>query len=124
MSKGKQLGTLMMILSFILTGCGGAGGGLQPSSPLSFYTHPQAIQATNQTMYTVTDLGTLGGTFSIAVAISNTGTVSGFSNLPGDAAQHEFIWRNGVMTDLGTLGGPNSFACCPPNDRGEVAVFA
>lgn len=54
--------------------------------------------------YTITDLGTLGGTFSIAAGITSDGTVAGFSTLPGDQIYHPFLWRDGVMTDLGTLG--------------------
>lgn len=77
--------------------------------------------AAAQTAYTVTDLGTLGGTFSLAVGINDRGQASGFSTLPGDTATHAFLWQKGVITDLGTLGGPNSAAFFPLNDRGEVA---
>jgi probable HAF family extracellular repeat protein len=76
--------------------------------------------------YTVTDLGSLGGTFSEAVGVNNRGSVAGSSLLPGDAVVHAFFWRKGVTTDLGTLGGPNSVApeVGPPNNRGEVAGFS
>jgi probable HAF family extracellular repeat protein len=71
--------------------------------------------------YTVTDLGTLGGSFSTALGNNNKGLVTGLSSLPGDQNAHAFLWRKGVMTDLGTLGGPNSVpAFAPPNERGEV----
>jgi probable HAF family extracellular repeat protein len=73
--------------------------------------------------YNITDLGTLGGSFSEAVGISNRGGVSGYSTLPGDSVIHAFYWQGNAMTDLGTLGGPNSFAPEgePPNDSGDVA---
>ena len=77
--------------------------------------------------YVITDLGTLGGTFSQANGINNRGWVTGFSTPPGDAVLHAFRWQNGVMTDLGTLGGPNS---ATPDDshliseRGEVVGFS
>ena len=58
--------------------------------------------------YVVVDLGTLGGSFGLAFGINDKGQVDGFANLPGDKAQHAFVYANGVMTDLGTLGGPNS----------------
>ena len=70
--------------------------------------------------YTVTDLGTLGGTFSFGVGINNRGWVAGFSTLPGDLNQHAFLWRNGVITDLGTLGGPNSSPSFSPfSEKGD-----
>src|SRR5215471_10999908 len=79
------------------------------------------VQLTAQhTHYTVTDLGTLGGTFSLAGGINNRGSVEGFSLLPGDATIHAFLWQNGAMIDLGTLGGPNSSASWRLNERGEV----
>jgi probable HAF family extracellular repeat protein len=73
--------------------------------------------------YTVTDIGTLGGTSSSAVGISNRGSVSGYSFLPGDAFIHGILWREGELTDLGTLGGPNSAVPedWPPNEKDEVA---
>src|SRR5579864_6205464 len=76
--------------------------------------------------YAITDVGTLGGTFSEAVGISNRGSVSGDSTLPGDSVIHGFFWEKGVITDLGTLGGPNSYAPeeWSPNNRGEVAGFS
>ena len=58
--------------------------------------------------YMVTDLGTLGGTFSEAHGLNNGGSAAGQSLLPGDVALHAFVWPKGIMTDLGTLGGPDS----------------
>jgi len=69
--------------------------------------------------YTVTDLGTLGGTYSVAAAINNNGEIVGHSGLPGDTASHAFLY-NGVMNDLGTLGGSGSEAI-DINDSGVVA---
>jgi probable HAF family extracellular repeat protein len=74
--------------------------------------------------YTVTDLGTLGGTLSFAMGINDRGLVDGFSTVPG-GDQHAFVWRDGVMTDLGTPGGPNSglgFWGETPNERGAIAL--
>jgi probable HAF family extracellular repeat protein len=74
--------------------------------------------------YTVTFLGTLGGTFSQPFGMNNKGEVDGIANLPGDQNHHAFLWRNSVLNDIGTLGGPNSNndAGCQfgPNERGEV----
>src|SRR5208283_2992219 len=71
--------------------------------------------------YKVNDLGTLGGTYSLAGGLSNTGWVEGYSTVPGDAAYHAVLWRKGVITDLGTLGGPNSDAGWRPSDSGNAA---
>jgi probable HAF family extracellular repeat protein len=76
-------------------------------------------QKIEQSRYTVTDLGTLGGTFSLASGINNKGFVVGFATLAGDTALHAFLWQKGVMTDLGTLGGPVSQAFSI-NERDEV----
>ena len=70
--------------------------------------------------YTVTDLGTLGGRFSVAFSINDKGWVDGTSTLPGDQNQHAFLWKKGRMIDLGTLGGPNSSATFPLNESGEL----
>ena len=70
--------------------------------------------------YTVVDLGTLGGTFTAAGGISNTGWVEGWASLP-NGNLNAFLWHDGVMTDLGTLGGPNSDSGWPPNDWGDAA---
>src|SRR5438445_469241 len=57
-----------------------------------------------------TDLGTLGGTNSDAIAVSASGQVVGQSATTGNAASHAFSWTSGGgMVDLGTLGGTNSF---------------
>jgi probable HAF family extracellular repeat protein len=81
---------------------------------------PPRLAAQRLPHYTVIDLGTLGGTYSVANGISNDGWVSGISTLRGDTAQHAFLWRRGRMIDLGTLGGPNSNNYFLPNDWGEV----
>src|SRR5579859_3391034 len=79
-----------------------------------------AQPAASQTTYTITDLGTLGRTFGVAVGVNNEGWVDGQANLPGDPAVRAFWWRNGKKTDLGTLGGLNSAAFFPLNNSGRV----
>jgi probable HAF family extracellular repeat protein len=71
--------------------------------------------------YTLTDLGTLGGSFSFAGGLSNSGWVEGYAYVTGDTAAHAFLWRHGKITDLGTLGGPSSDASRRPNNGGNAA---
>jgi probable HAF family extracellular repeat protein len=55
--------------------------------------------------YTITDLGTLGGTQGFAYAINDPGQVVGYSWMPGDGDGHSFLYRKGKMTDLTALYG-------------------
>jgi probable HAF family extracellular repeat protein len=68
----------------------------------------------------IQDLGTLGGTDSLAFNINERGQTTGFSYTNSDATLNPFFWQNGTMTDIGSLGGtygvPNWL-----NNRGQVA---
>ncbi len=69
--------------------------------------------------YDIVDLGTLGGTSSVARAINEHSQVVGWSQ---DAAgrTEAFLWQNGSMTGLGFLpGGSNSMAYAI-NNHGEI----
>ena len=80
--------------------------------------------------YTVQDLGTLGGTFSLAGGINNKGEVVGPSfSAPGptSGSPRAFLWRNGIMHDLNALVPPDSplylLVAYGINDSGEIAGF-
>ena len=73
--------------------------------------------------YSVADVGTLGGTFGEAIAVSTKGSVAGDAKLLGDTVKHAFLWRKGLIKDLGTLGGPNSRATSL-NEEDEVTGFS
>lgn len=83
--------------------------------------------------FTVTDLGTLGGSESQAFAINGCGQVVGSSALAGEggAAVHAFLWKptqpNGIagsMHDLGTLGGASGDSFAKDiNDEGLVVGY-
>jgi len=68
---------------------------------------------------TISDLGTLGGTSSVASSINDRGQVVGYSQT-ASGELHAFLWGKGTMTDLGTLGGNFSEAAAIINDRGQV----
>jgi probable HAF family extracellular repeat protein len=54
----------------------------------------------------IVDLGTLGGTHSLAVAVNASGQITGTSSLTGDVTSHAFRTTAGhKMTDLGSLFG-------------------
>ena len=62
--------------------------------------------------YSLTDLGTLGGTMSFATGINASGQVVGYATTLGDGMAHAFI-RPGIqgsLVDLGALGGIFSVA--------------
>ena len=67
----------------------------------------RAHEATAATPYRVTDLGILGGTFSVANGINATGQVTGTADTD-DGAMHAFLYSGGSLLDLGTLLGGSS----------------
>jgi probable HAF family extracellular repeat protein len=68
----------------------------------------------------MTDLGTLGGDHTTAVAINARGQVVGRSSMARPLDEfHAVLWQDGTMTDLGTLGGDFTTAVAI-NARGQV----
>jgi len=55
----------------------------------------------------MTDLGTLGGTESLARGINDSGQVVGYS-ATASGHWYAFLYYGGTMADLGTLGGPTA----------------
>jgi probable HAF family extracellular repeat protein len=66
----------------------------------------------------LTELGTLGGENSAALAINDLGQVVGVADTAdfrddseyAEPVTHAFLWQDAEMTDLGTLGGSTSIA--------------
>src|SRR5216110_512562 len=86
-----------------------------------------------KTHYTITDLGTLGGAYSYAYAVNDSGMVSGGSATsiqidPSGFAQTAYLWHKGQMTNLGTLGGAACRLCnsegAAASASGQVAVIS
>jgi probable HAF family extracellular repeat protein len=85
----------------------------------SFY-HDRA--ATDR-RYSITDLGTLGGTESFAYAINDSSQVVGLSGITGDASIHSFLYSKGKMTDLYPLNCQDLLTVGPTdiNNAGQIA---
>lgn len=84
--------------------------------------HLFAATVLGQQQYTVVDLGTLGGDFTSAFGLNNSGQVAGFSATSGSdiSSRRAFRFSNGVLQDLGTInGGPVSDGTAI-NDAGQV----
>src|SRR5215203_4285208 len=84
----------------------------------------QTTTASTTTYYKVQDLGTLGGTYSTAYGINDSGKVVGYSRT-NDGYEHAFLYdsdstdsTNGIK-ELGSLGGGTSYARAI-NDSGQV----
>jgi probable HAF family extracellular repeat protein len=69
----------------------------------------------------MTDLGTLGGNYSSAQAVSADGAVVVGQSYNASNEYRAFRWTGGIMTDLGTLGGNYSSAQAVSAD-GAVVV--
>lgn len=58
--------------------------------------------------YSITDLGTVGGTTSVGYGINKHGHVTGYSTLSGDLTEQAFLFDGSTMSNLGTLGTTDS----------------
>jgi len=87
------------------------GGGTIVGSLVGLHLGPEAFVLRDGQLV---KLGTLGGTHSMAIGVSNTGLVVGRADtgefVSGRAVGHAFLWNGTTLRDLGTLGGSNSTA--------------
>lgn len=89
-------------------------------------------QNRKQPRYTVTDLGTLGGTYSYGFGINNAGVVSGAAATATQTdgiAQTAFAWERHLgLINLGTLGGKACPECSSsaggPNVNDVFPIFS
>src|SRR5262245_47694332 len=56
------------------------------------------------TTYSITDLGTLGGTKSAAGDINGRGQIAGEASYSGDNSGSAFLWSGGILHALGLAG--------------------
>lgn len=74
--------------------------------------------------YTLTDVGTLGGTLGGGDGAANhvdaAGRVVGWASVAGDATAHAFLWGKGEMTDLSGADRPDCTVAETLNDHGHV----
>ena len=80
--------------------------------------------ASAQTVYSVTDLGTFGGTLGCAMSLNQKGWAEVMETTPA-GNMNAGLWVDGLKIDFGTFGGPNSSENWGGiNDRGDVVGFA
>ena len=84
-----------------------------PLLPAALYAAP---------LYTVTDLGTLGGISTYGYGINASGEVTGFSSTTDGSATQAFL-SDGTTHDLGSLGGTKSEGL-GINDSGQMTGYA
>jgi len=66
------------------------------------------------------DLGTLGGNYSDALWVDDSGAVVGSSTTAGDQLVRAYRWKNGRMTNLGSLNGDPCSRALSSNSKGQV----
>jgi probable HAF family extracellular repeat protein len=74
---------------------------------------------------TVTDLGTLGGTWGDAYAINNRGLIVGQSaTATVSGGPDAFLWANGMMIDLGVYSGDVYSGALSINYKGQIVGYS
>jgi probable HAF family extracellular repeat protein len=79
---------------------------------------PSAAAPPNQN--TVIRIGTLGGLYSLLLAVNNANDAVGWSFTATDPWEHAILWHDGHLTDLGTLPGDAISRALGINDRGQI----
>ena len=95
-------------------GSGSCAGGAFPMATDSFIWDKE---------HGMRDLGTFGGTCTLALATSEGGSVVGFSTNP-QGLSRAFLWKNGSMQDLGgSIGGEQATALAM-NESEQIVGWA
>ena len=106
---------LVLVAAMFVAGC---GDGAQPTSPSE---SPALVPGgrPGATGITIIDLGTLGGSISVAQGINDQNQIVGYSTTAA-GAQHAFVWQNNIFTDLGVLAGASGSVAYDINESGVV----
>jgi probable HAF family extracellular repeat protein len=72
------------------------------------FTQGRSLAQEQNANYSITDLGTLGGSFSDGWGLNDRGQVVGTATISSGKENHAFLWEDGVMKDLGALLGLSS----------------
>ncbi len=73
--------------------------------------------------YEVVNLGTLGGTRSVALGLNDRSEAVGWS-LDSSNRMQAFVWRNGTLTGLGNLPGGTGSVATAINNAGAIVGYA
>jgi len=84
-------------------------------------TRPGGGTPASPSYYTITDLGTLGGSYCAALGINASGQIVGSSYTSG-SVQHAFLYSNNQITDLGTPANTVSVATAI-NNAGKIVGY-
>jgi len=99
---------------------------------VAFLSIPSILAAQGASArYAVTDLGTLGGSYSFAYGLNNAGVVAGGAATASQTdffSQTGFLWSRGQIISVGTLGGAACLDCNSeaggPNAAGVSPVIS
>jgi probable HAF family extracellular repeat protein len=117
----RERGFWFVTIALVGSACTGTPPGV--AVPSGIAVPPFTQSSVEWSQYHVVDLGTLGGSFSEASGISDSGVVSGFSATKNDAQFQVFAWREGKMRAMPGFGGPISYSWTI-NDRNEISGFS
>jgi probable HAF family extracellular repeat protein len=103
----------MLLTALLVAACGEATSPLSPDASTAAAGRPSGAGIT------MTDLGTLGGRWSAAYGINESGVIVGGSTTASGVA-HAFVWSNGTMADLGSAAPGSSSVAHDINEAGVI----
>jgi len=114
LSRSRMVGVLPAVVLFI------AVSGIFAVPAAAANQHSAGVAASG---YVVTDLGTLGGSFSGPLDLNTRGEAVGVSVTAAEDGIRGFVWSGGVMRDIGSLGGPMA-AANGINSSGQISGWS